>query len=587
MRRVTRVYLLLCVLSALLLSACTAEIDRSEKPGPDWSRGLRLGQATLRQPVALAIDADGGSHLAWYGETLYYAHLDREAQVLRNEALQVETPLPRRPQLLTDGEGRVHLAWLSRQGDIQRLYQRVLYPAVAAGSTFLLSGEGEDVGSFTMYRTADGQIAFVWGSESATGEHGLVHVRLDAPGERAILTDEALDPFAVVDRAGTVHVAWFRQRALTAYDVYYATLQGEGPSATMAPAEGLKLTDLVVTEGAILYGPLVGLDVETVYILWAEQNLGGGLTPTAAFSYYVAFPIDSPAAAHARRIGLPPSTRPEYEDVRSPYGFGVLGPLSTVDVAAYSSNFVSAPAVVSTQLDQLAVAFSLMTESEARQEIQIATALLAGGEPVGYQLASKTSSASLVPSIAANGQHNLHLAWLDTAGFGDYEVYYASAAPDARRWLDRTTTDDVVQRGAGVLFGVLSGVGLLPIAGIWSFPAVVWVVVFFIATGQEDMDRRATQVGFAVGVLIDMGIKILLMPGLFAGTPFLQQVPARWAVPLGIAVPLAILTLSLLTVYRYLRRAERATIFKAILIFVGVDVGLTLLLYAPGFFGRA
>jgi len=62
-------------------------------------------------------------------------------------------------------------------------------------------------------------------------------------------------------------------------------------------------------------------------------------------------------------------------------------------------------------------------------------------------------------------------------------------------------------------------------------------------------------------------------------------VPPRWAVPLGIAVPLLILAMSLSAVYLYVRRAERATIFKAILAFVGVDVGLTLLLYAPGFFG--
>jgi hypothetical protein len=572
------------VLLALVLGGCNVETDRSGKPGPDWSRGLYLGQASLRQPVALAVDVAGGSHLAWYGEALHYAHLDREAHVLRNEALPVETPLPRRPQLLLDGEGRIHLAWLSRQGDIQRLYHRVLYPPEAVGPTLLLSQEGEDVSSYTMYRAADGRVSFLWASEGAAGEQGLVHVRLDAPADRVTLTQEGLDPFAVVDRAGVVHVAWFRQRALTAYDVYYATLQEDTSGAALAPAGGLKLTDFAVTEGAILHGPLIGLDAGTLYVMWAEQNVGGGLTPTSAFSYYIAFPTGSPAAAHARRIGLPPSARPDYEDVRSPYGFSVLDPLSPEDVA-YGSDFVSAPAAASTQLDELAVAYSLMTESEATREIQIVTAVFSGGEPVGYQLASETSNASLVPSIAADAQDGLHLAWIDTAGFGDYGVYYASTALDARRWLDRTTTDDLVQGAARALFGVLSGVGLLPIAGIWSFPAVVWVVVFFIATGKEDMDRRATQIGFAVAVLIYAGIKTLLMPGLFAGTPFLQQVPAGWKTPLGTAVPLLILASALLAVYRYLRRAQRATIFKAVLILAGVDVALTLLLYAPGFFG--
>ena len=56
------------------------------------------------------------------------------------------------------------------------------------------------------------------------------------------------------------------------------------------------------------------------------------------------------------------------------------------------------------------------------------------------------------------------------------------------------------------------------------------------------------------------------MPGLLAGTPFLGQVPAAWETPLGIAVPLLILATALLAVYRYVRRAHRATIFKAVLI---------------------
>jgi hypothetical protein len=498
--------------------------------------------------------------------------------------LSIETPLPRQPQLLRDGRGRIHLAWLSRQDDVQRLYQRVLYPADQAAPSVLLSQEDEDVTSYTMYRTAGGDVALLWASERAPGERALVQVRLDAPAERATLVQDGTDPFAVVDRAGTVHVAWLRHRGLTAYDVVYATLADSDSGAQLVPAGGLKLTDFETSEGALTYGPFIGLDTETVYVLWADQNVGGGLTPTSAFAHYVAFPIGSPTPKHAVTIGLPSTMRPDYEAYQGPYGLTQLEPLLPTGTTA-GSDYVSAPAVAPTQLGTLAVAFSLMTESEATREIQIATAIFAAGEPVGYQLASKTSNASLVPSLAVDAQDHLHLAWIDTAGFANYDVYYASTAPAARRWLDRTTTEDLVHGAARVLFGVLSGVGLLPIAGIWSFPAVVWVVLFFIFTGQEDMDRAATRIGFAVAVLVYVGMKILLLPGLFASTPLLQQVPTRWEVPLGIAVPVLILAVALLVVYLYARRAERATIFKAILILVGVDVTLTLVLYAPGFFG--
>jgi hypothetical protein len=56
---------------------------------------------------------------------------------------------------------------------------------------------------------------------------------------------------------------------------------------------------------------------------------------------------------------------------------------------------------------------------------------------------------------------------------------------------------------------------------------------------------------------------------------------------LGIMVPALILLVALAAVYVYARRAERATIFVAYLIFALTDVVLTLILYSPGFFGTA
>jgi hypothetical protein len=134
---------------------------------------------------------------------------------------------------------------------------------------------------------------------------------------------------------------------------------------------------------------------------------------------------------------------------------------------------------------------------------------------------------------------------------------------------------------------VFSGLGLLPIAGIWTFPAMVWVVVFFIVSGREEMARKQTKIGFAIAVVLYVGVKILLLPGLYAGTPFLHRVPPRWAVVLGITVPTLVLCVALAAVFVYARRAARATIFVAYLVFASTDVFLTLVLYAPGFFGTS
>ena len=59
---------------------------------------------------------------------LRYTHLGREARVLLNEQLDVDLPNLRRPQLLADGENRLHLAWLSRQEGVQRLYHTLRWP---------------------------------------------------------------------------------------------------------------------------------------------------------------------------------------------------------------------------------------------------------------------------------------------------------------------------------------------------------------------------------------------------------------------------------------------------------------------------
>lgn len=586
MKARTRALLVAALLTALLLVACSTESDRTEKPSPDWSRALRLGHANLKQPVALAVDGAGHAHLAWCADGLFYAHLDAGARVLVNERLDVDTPKTRKPQLLVDGQDAVHLAWLSRQGDRQLLYHATLDPASGLRDVRLLSAENEDVSGYRMYRGPDGSLALIWASEIDDGTQGLVYASLSEPVTRTPLLSGAVDPFAVTDSAGTVHVAWLVERSLTARSVYYATLQ-EGPSGPeLEPRAGIRLADFALSEGAITQGPAIGLDAETLYVMWSEQNLGGGLTPTAAFSYRVAFAPGEAVTTNPDGISLPPTDRPEYDRHASPYGLTVLAFLSAADLAR-GVDFCNAPAAVSTQESELPVALSVTTYSEAGGTIQIALGVMAGGEQLGYQLAGDTTGASLLPSLVADADRNLHLAWIDTAGFRDYRVHYATTAPRARRWLDRTTSDDILLGAGDLVFGVLSGVGLLPIAGIWVFPAAIWVVGFFIATGQEEMDRTPARIGFVVGVLIYVSMKVLLLPGLFSGTPLIQLVPRAWTTVVGIAVPVVILALALLSVLIYLRCAERATIFVAFLVFALVDVLLTLVLYAPGFFGQA
>jgi len=580
------------LLGVLLLVACQIETDRGEKPGPDWSRGLHLGRTTQKQPVALAADAQGHVHVVWVDEgnpaRLRYAHLDAGGRVLYNEQLGIKLPSPRKPQLLVDREDRVHLSWLSREQNREGLYHTLLESEGGASEPRLVSGEGNDVDEFRLYLEPNDTVAAIWAGELQDGSTGVYHSEVENPEARITLLPSALDPAVVVDDSGRVHLVWLTAHSLTMRELYYAELVGSAPNLSLTPAAGLKLTDISFPDGSIYFGPEIGLDEKNVYVLWSVQNMGGGLTPTSAFAYYMTFEIGAPpdVPGNAQVISVPTAVRPDYVGVTSrERGFTELATMPTS--AAYGSDFVNTPTTVMGQGAELPVAYSVLTESRAESQIRVASVILSAGKPMGYQLASQTSTASLMPALAqARGSGGgLYLAWLDTAGFKEYDVYYATTASEARRWLDRTSNADLALGAAELVFGVFSGLGLLPIAGVWTFPALVWVVGFFIATGQEDMVHRGTRIGFAVAVLIYVAVKILLLPGLFIGTPFLHRVPAAWAVVLGIAVPSLLLAIALGVVYLYARRAERATIFKAYLFFALTDVGLTLVLYSPGFFG--
>lgn len=577
-RKAAWVVMTLCT---LLLSGCAVESDRSDKPSEDWSRGLLLGQTALKQATALEVDAAGRVHVVWCeiteegGNALHYARLE-DGVVTVDRRLTLDLPDPRRPQLLVDLAGNVHLVWLSRSEGVEQLYHSVLDESGQPAEPLLVSREGESVGGAQVYVAPAGEVAFIWSGQYASGPAGLYHWVLGDGASPIQLVSDGTDPAVMVDSAGTVHLAWMVHRGATARDVYYGTLV----DGDVAPAGGTRVTDFEYAESAAYWGPVLAADTDNVYVIWSVQNMGGGLTPTAAFAYYVGFEPGQAAYRDPSPIRVPSESRPDYASHAGPYSYSKLAPFT----AGYGSDFANAPAAVRLQADEVPLVLSAVVESTAESTIELAMIVLDDGRPVGYELASKTPGASVVSTLVADSDLNLHLAWLDTAGFGQYDLYYATTAPEARGWLDRVSSDDVVLRVADTAWGVLSGIGLMPIAAVWNFPPLIWVVVFFIFSGQEHLDRTGTKIGLSAALVIYIGAKLLFMPGLAAGTPFLYRVPAELASTLTLAVPVIILLLALGALLLYARRSDGPTLFKGYLIFALTDGLLTVVLYAPGLF---
>lgn len=593
--RNTRPILLVVFVATLLLaSGCGSAYERSEKPAGDWSRALLLGESNIKQSVALQTDAEQRIHLVWIeslpneAEGLHYVQLNRQGQVTIDRPLSTGLSRPRGPQLLEDEGGTLHLAVLSRSEEAQALYHAQIDAEGQATDLTRRSREGEDVESYQMDLSPTDQIRFTWSSNPGAGQPGIYQMVLAGADTSSpkLLVPGGSDPFVLTDRssagdADITHLVWTYRTSFSKRDIYYATLaDGE-----LEPSSGQHLTTFRFAESATYQPPVIGLDSERIYVIWSVQNLGGGLTPTAADTYFVSFAPGEAEYIDAQNLKLPPEHRPGYSDHGSPYQIGQLAPLSP-DVR--STDFINAPAVVRNKADELPIVVSLMLESASKEYMQLALTILSDGEPVGYQLANETSNASVLPTLAADRDASLHLAWLDTAGFRRYKVYYATTAPQAKAWLDRTTAEDVAERVANLAWGVLSAIGFLPLTLMWNAPALVWLVVFYLFSRQEHLDELAAKIGLVVSFIVYLTVKLLFLPGLLsAGTPFVYLVPQEIAPAMTTIIPILVSVLAVIALIVYLRRpgdGQPPSLFKSYLIFALVDSALTAILYAPRFF---
>jgi hypothetical protein len=518
--------------------------------------------------------------------------LNQQGQVEVDRPLGLGLPRPRGPQFLLDQGNGLHLALLSRTDDGQELYHARIDAQGEPGDPVRLSREGEDVSSFQVYLSANGERTFIWESEPADGQAGIYHAELSegTPSSPTLLIPDGIEPSVLVepgsavgqspDGDDTTHLTWLTRSGFSARDVYYATLQ----DGEVMPPEGRRITSFQYAESATYQPPVIGLDTGRVYLIWSVQNLGGGLTPTAADTYYVTFPLGEPQPLDPSNVKLPLDHRPDYDAHTGPYQYAELAPLS-LDV--YSTDFINAPAVVQRRESELPMVVSLIIESASKQFMQLALTVFEDGEPVGYQLANETQNASVLPTLVADPDANLHLAWLDTAGFRTLKVYYATTAPEAREWLDRVTVEDVGRDAADLTWGILSAIGFLPLTLMWNAPALVWLVLFYLFTRQEYLDELGAKIGLGVAFVIYIVVKTLFLPGLLAGgTPFVYIVPEAVAPLMSSLIPVSILVLALVGLIIYLRRSkeEAPALFKGYLVFALIDSGLTAILYAPRFF---
>jgi hypothetical protein len=583
--------ILLCLLTTATLGACSVSPDRSPKVSPDWSRGLRLGHGYLNQPVALAVDEAQTVHLTWCGwgedgsSRLHYIALNQRGRVAMERDLDIPVSRPSRPQLLFDEAGHLHLAWIASSDGKDSLYHAIIGPdgEVTAGPQRLPPAD-QQVDRFQLYRDAAGRAAVVWANIAKAGP-GIYQLTIDENGnplgQATLIAPDGHSPTAQVDNAGTLHLMWLKEVAYAQEALYYAAF----PRSQITPASGVRLTELIVEQGLLLEGPRLGLDTGHVYAFWSIERRGGGLEGPRAEAWYLSFPVNDPSASIRHKIDLPATSQPDYAAHQGPYGYSRLSYLPPGQTI-YGSDFVYMPAVVSGQREELPVMFIVMLRTRTEALPQPVMAVFADGQIKGYQLVALTESLSTQPSIAADSNADLHVAWSDLAGAWDFEIYYATTAPAAAAWLNRTSSADILNGALALGLSMLSGIGLIPLTGVWILPALIWVVIYYAVTGEDDLALRKPKIGLGIGALIYLLAKLVFVPSFLLYVPGLDQLPERWHNLVILGVPLLILSVALGAVQIYRRRSERPTLFPAFFVLILCDAAITLLVYSPGIFPR-
>ncbi|MDH7486200.1 MAG: hypothetical protein QHJ81_07960 [Anaerolineae bacterium] len=580
----------------LAVAGCALTPTRSAKVSPDWSRGLRLGVASLPQPAALAVNEAGTEvHLAWSAQAeertaLRYVRLDEQGRVARDEMLATSLFLPREPQLVLDGSGVLHLFCLARlrSSEPEGLFHLPIgQEGQPLAEPVRLSGADETVTSMAALADRAGQVEVFWAVEGGPAP-GIYHHRLgQEPVSTALVVPQGEYPAAAVDAEGGMHLAWLQGRQGGQKEIRYAFF----PGGDVGPAQGAVVASLHVGTGTLLQRPALGLDSSHVYIFWSAEYRGG-LQAGSAETSWASFPLGRPDRSRTNQVLLPgeypglPFGRlpsPTWQARLTQRLLPDLWELPPEGVTRYSG-FVYMPALAFGQWPELPVALSMMIRYRAHDYVQPVMALFQGGQLLGYQVAGRTRHFSLYPRLAGDQAGNLHLVWVDQAGWGNYEIIYATTAAAARAHLDRLDATDVLVGVVDTVWGMLSGLSLIPLLIPAVFVPLVCIVLYYIFGREDSLQEKGPRVVLLIALILYLGGKLLVLSPVFATVPLLDYTTG-WLTPvMQWGSPVFVLALAVLALILYIRRAGRPSLFVGFLIFVLVDALLTLVLYGPGFF---
>ena len=276
--------------------------------------------------------------------------------------------------------------------------------------------------------------------------------------------------------------------------------------------------------------------------------------------------------------------QPRYQEVT---GYEPLKHLAFPTGAADWTGYLEGPSNLPWAGKAAAVLANMTYDFRVNPRSQPVLMLLENGEMTAHQQTSLTRQFSLHPIGAASKDGQLHSAWIDLEAPGEYSVYYASTRPAVIAALDARTTNDTFNDSMDMVWGMASGLTMLPLAIVTFVPVLMVAGIYYLA-GQEGSLRSSRGARFAllVGIILYLTTKLILMGGLLSRPPFMNSIPPDLVNLWTYAVSLIIALIAGIATFIYARRAGRPELLKALLLFCATDAMLTMVLYGPTFFGE-
>lgn len=569
------------ILLALAATGCGLTRTTTPRASDQWSKGKLLGKAILNNQVALQVDEAGNSFIVWVGleHELDFARLNEHAEVVVQPPLDLHINSPMKPQLLMDTTGQLHLAWLDKQElTMQLFYARLSADGEVLQEATVLSPPERRVTHSSMVLDPAGQTVELFWSDNVYIRPGCYHAALDWSGAVVVpaemLIPDGLSPSAQIDRQGFVHLVWRVEPEAEKPEFHYAVYDPQ--SRVLGPdiLAGEPLVQMSLlggpTAGASFDGPWLGLDESSVYLTWVLEV--HERTEVLDFTFYQAFP--QPALSRPEGVATfdyaPPKVTSE-----------------AVHVRGVDPSLTGQPQFLDGQpAHQVLACFTQAPGPGNMETLQIA-AIDVGAEQVeGQEIVNASRSASVRPNVAIDGQGNLHLVWIDTAGFEQYDVVYASTSPQAKETLNRVTTYEIVDKVLSAVMSFFTALFFVPVVLNWVLIPFGWLVLFALTTRESEISDPHGRRALGVAMILQLGIKIFLLSDLLSQSPLVSMLSPLLGIVLGRwIVPVFLAAISVGVVWAYLKRTHSQSIFAAYLIYAVVDSLLTLIIYVAPVMG--